>query len=106
MTDRTARWAVSTALALFVAVGAGFSEQGAVLMVVGIGLAAVAAPFLLTTGWRLLVTCTVAGAGVAVLCAGLPANIGWFGLCALGGWCAFRAGVPCWAGRSRSRRPQ
>ena len=93
MTDRAARWAAPTVLALFVAVGAVFSDRSTLLMVVGIGLAAAAAPFLQTLGWRLLATCIVAGAGVAVLCAGVPANIGWFGLCALGGWCAFRAGV-------------
>ena len=93
MTDRAARWAATPALVLFVALGAVFSERDAAATALGIGIAALAVPFLLTTGWRLLVTCLVAGAGIAVLCAGLPSNIGWLGLCALGGWCAFRTGA-------------
>lgn len=93
MTGRAARWAAAAAVVLLVAVGASLSHRDTAGIVVGVAVGVGAALFLDTTGWRLLATSLVAGAAVALLCAGDPANIGWFALCVLAGWCTLRAGV-------------
>jgi len=94
MTGRAARWAATAAVVLLVAVGASLSHRDAAGVVLGVAVGVVAALFLDATGWRLLATSLVAAAAVALLCAGEPANIGWFALCVLAGWCTLRAGVP------------
>jgi signal transduction histidine kinase len=93
MTERTTRWAARAVLVLFLGAGASLSDRDPVVVVLAVVVALVAAVFQQTTGWRLLATCVVAGAAVTVLCAGVPSNIGWFDLCALAGWCAFRGGA-------------
>jgi signal transduction histidine kinase len=93
MTDRAARWAAPLALALFVSIGATFSQRDSPVVVVGVVAAAAAMLFLHTTGWRLLATCLLAGAAVTVLCSGASSNVGWFAFCVLAGWCTYRAGA-------------
>jgi signal transduction histidine kinase len=93
MTEQTTRWAALAVLVLFLGAGASLSDRDPVVIVLAVVVALVAAVFQQTTGWRLLATCFVAGAAVTVLCAGVPSNIGWFDLCALAGWCAFRGGA-------------
>jgi signal transduction histidine kinase len=93
MTDRAARWAAPAALALFVAIGATFSQRDGRVVIAGVVVAAAAMMFLHTTGWRLLATCLLAGAAVTVLCSGASSNVGWFAFCVLAGWCTYRAGA-------------
>ncbi len=40
-----------------------------------------------------LLVALVAGAGTAMTATGGPANLGWFTLCVVGGWCALRGGT-------------
>jgi signal transduction histidine kinase len=93
MTSRTTRWAVFAAIVVFVAAGAALSDRSPVVVTVGVLVGVVAALMLQTSGWRLVTACFVAGAAVTVLCAGVASNVGWFGLCALAGWCALGAGA-------------
>jgi signal transduction histidine kinase len=93
MTSQAARWAVVAVFVLFLATGAALSDRDPVVVIVCVLAALVAASFLQSLGWRLFTACGVGGAAVTVLCAGVPSNIGWFDLCALAGWCAFRGGA-------------
>lgn len=91
MTERAGRIAAPTALALFVVIGVVLTEQATELAVTA-GLVSVAIATVLSVrfvrGWPLVVGLAVAAAGVVVICHANPANLGWFGLCVLVGWCA------------------
>ena len=93
MTDRTATALARVALAVFVVVGAVLSDRPlAVLLPVAAGTLAVVA-VLPAGSWQVAPGAGVVGAGVTVLCAGSTANVGWFALCLLTGWCVL-AGSP------------
>ena len=91
MMERAARVAVLTALALFLAVGAILSSQpplvvGACLVVAAV--TAVALHLRSIAGWPLAAGSAVVALAVTVMNSGSSANVGWFALCVLVGWCA------------------
>jgi signal transduction histidine kinase len=92
MAERMARYAAAAAVALFVVIGAVLSSQNGVVVIAAATVAIVSMAVMRSTGWPLLVGSTVAAAAVAVLCSGASANVGWFALCVLAGWCAVRGG--------------
>jgi signal transduction histidine kinase len=100
MSDGTARWAASAAVALFVVVGALRSSQGLAVITVSVSVAILAGWFMQSTylrpgGWRLVGVAAIAATAVSVLCSGADSssNIGWFALCVLAGWCSIRGGA-------------
>ncbi len=93
MDDRRARWAATAALAFFVVIGALSSTRPVWVVAVAVVVAVGASLLMTSTGWPLLVWAFVAAAAVGVLCGGTAANIGWFALCVLAGWCVFGGSV-------------
>jgi len=81
------------ALALFVVLGALGSSRPAAVIVAGLVVALAAAALLPPSGWRVLAGAAVAGGAVTALCTGSAANVGWFAICVLAGWCALRGGA-------------
>lgn len=95
MVDRAARGALPAALALFVVVGGVLSTRSLpiILGCVAVALATIAVLLARSaTGWPLVAGSVVVAVAVTVLCSGSPANLGWFALCVLVGWCALDAG--------------
>ena len=96
MIERTARVAAPAVLALFVVAGAVANEwsPGAVCV---LGLAAFAAAAVVAwrrlSGWHLVAALAVPAALLVVACDREPSNIGWFGICVLGGWAALGAAL-------------
>jgi signal transduction histidine kinase len=91
------RWYGALALAVFTA----FIAAGLVTELPERPLAAVVGTVVaVTTGARLLlippriplVWAVLSAGGVVVLVNGSPSNVGWFGVCVLGGWCALLGG--------------
>jgi multisubunit Na+/H+ antiporter MnhB subunit len=98
MVDRLVQATGPTVLALFVLMGVRVSPQPLAVSVVA-GVVAVAVSVVLaarsTEGWAAFAGTATATAAVAVICSGsTTANLGWFALCVLCGWCALRAGPP------------
>ena len=96
MVDRIARATGPAALALFVVIGIRVSPQPLALTLAA-GVVAVAVSVVLAVrsseGWPAFAGTATATAGVAVICSGSgTANLAWFALCVLCGWCALRAG--------------
>ena len=94
MFDVAVRWATTAAVALLVAIGVASTTQPPVVAVL-VGAVAVAAVAALrsATGWPVLLGAVVSGVSVAVVASGSSANLGWFAVCVLAGWCSFRAGL-------------
>jgi signal transduction histidine kinase len=94
MIERAGRIAAPAAVALFVVIGIFLSEQS-VTVAVAAGFIAVATCVALAAlsvdGWPLVAGLAVSGVAVTVVCDGNPANLGWFAICVLAGWCALRA---------------
>ena len=95
MVDRIARATGPAVLALFVVSGIRISPQPPALTVTA-GAVAVAVSVVLAVrsaeGWPVFAGTAIATAAVAVICSGSgTANLGWFALCVLCGWCALRA---------------
>ncbi len=94
--DRAAHFLAPAAVALFVAVGLLLTAQplelavptGIVSVAVAIALAARRA-----TGWVLLAGLAVVTAGVVFIGSSESANLGWFALCIVMGWCVLGAGT-------------
>lgn len=88
--DRAARYLAPGAVALFVAVGLVVTPQPLELAVPA-GLVSVAVAVALAarrlTGWALLAGLAVVAAGVVVIGNNESANLGWFALCVVMGWC-------------------
>ena len=94
MTERTGRLAAPSAVALFALIGVLQTQQRtavAVAAAVVTVLAVIALARMSARGWPLVAGLAVASAGLTVVCNGSSANLGWFGLCVLAGWCALRA---------------
>jgi signal transduction histidine kinase len=92
--ERIARVAAPVALALFAVIGAIQGDRPAVVAVtvlLGVVVLGVLVAWRDLTGWPLLVGLAVAAAGLIVLCNHRPSNLGWFGICVVAGWAAFRA---------------
>ena len=97
LADRLTRAAGPVALALFVVAGIASSERPMALAVV-VGLVAVVVCTVIAyrpaTRWPVFGAIAIAAASVAVICSGSEsANLGWFALCLLAGWCALQAGT-------------
>lgn len=94
MTERAGWIAAPVAVALFVLIGL-VSRDTVTTTTVLAGVGAVLVCALLTAitadTWTLVVGLATAALGISLVCSGDPANIGWFALCVLAGWCALRA---------------
>lgn len=94
--DRAAHFLAPAAVALFVAVGLVHTPQPLELAA-PTGIASVAVAIALAarraTGWVLLAGLAVVAAGVVVIGNNESANLGWFALCIVMGWCVLRAGT-------------
>jgi signal transduction histidine kinase len=92
-----AGWAAAGAVVAFVVIGLavrlarGGTPVPAVAAAAAVSLLAVA---LLTRGRAVLPLALAAAAGIVVLCTGEAANVGWFGVCLLAGWCSLVAPRP------------
>ena len=100
LADR-ARWIAVAVFAVVTAVGVIPLHPSAPLAAAG-ALVAVAAAVPLVLRWRpALLYAAVATAGIAVLGDGRSANVGWFAVCLLTGWCVLtgrrREGLAYWA---------
>jgi signal transduction histidine kinase len=91
---RIARWAVPGVVAMFALVSALQQHRGPVVTACALVLT-VAAALLMDPGRPVLlpVFAALSAAGLAVLGSGSPADLGWFGVCVLAGWCAFADSV-------------
>lgn len=94
---RLTRAAGPVALALFVGAGIASTQRPLVMAVVAgfvaVGVCAVVA-LRPATGWRVFAAIAIAASAVAVICSGSQsANLGWFAMCLLAGWCALQAGT-------------
>lgn len=96
MVDRAVRGAAVAALALFVSIGAVLSTRP-LLVVAGCLVVAVGTVAVLLVrsadGWPLTAGIAVVALVVVVLGNGSSANLAWFALCVLAGWCALKAGT-------------
>lgn len=96
MLERVVRGAAAAALALFVSIGAVLSTRP-LLVVAGALVVAVGTVAVLLVrsaeGWPLAAGIALVAVMVVVLGTGSPANLGWFALCVLAGWCALKAGT-------------
>ena len=92
MSDRRAHRAAQAALALFVLIGAALSEQSVAVVAPCTASALIATALMPRSGWPVLGGALVAGAAVTGVCTGSAANVGWFAICVLAGWCALRGG--------------
>ena len=94
--DRAAHFLAPAAVFLFVAVGLVLTPQPLELAVPA-GIVSVATAIVLgagrATGWVLLAGLAVVAAGVVVIGNNEAANLGWFALCIVMGWCVLRAGT-------------
>jgi signal transduction histidine kinase len=83
------------ATVVFVGIGVTTAVSGrAALAVIGAVLAVAAAvPLFLSAAPGALASAPVAVLGVALVANGRAANLAWFGVCVIGGWCALRAGT-------------
>src|SRR5258706_489880 len=92
---RLVRWAAPGLVTLFAVVGLVQSGQRPPwLLAAGLLLAAGAA--LVAPPGRpglLPVSAALSATGVAMLASGRPADVGWFAICVLAGWCAFVTGI-------------
>lgn len=88
-----ARWVVAAAVAVFAILGAVQSQQHS-SVVAGSFVVAVGSTLFMDPGrpWRFTVFAVLSAVGVAVLANGNAANVGWFGVCVLGGWFALVRG--------------
>jgi signal transduction histidine kinase len=96
MTEARARVAAPAVLALFAVVGMLLTQRPAAVAVpVGVGVIVLGAVLAWrgVTGWPLAGGLLVAALGYAVLGHEQSSNVGWFGVCALGGWMALVAPV-------------
>jgi signal transduction histidine kinase len=93
MSDRRARGLAQAALGLFILIGAALSEQSVAVVAGCTALALLATALMPGSGWSVLGVALVAGGAVTGLCHGSPANVGWFAVCVLAGWCALRGGT-------------
>jgi signal transduction histidine kinase len=90
---RWAGWAAAGAVAAFVVVGlvVRLSTGGTPAPAGGAAALSLAAAALLLRGRAVLPLALAAAAGIVVLCTGEAANVGWFGVCLLAGWCSLVA---------------
>lgn len=92
MLDAAARWSLVVAVALLVAAGAATSPRPPAVAAVAAAAALVLVlVFRQATDWVLVAGALAAGTAVTVLASGSAANLGWFAVCVLVGWAAFRA---------------
>ncbi|WP_322922050.1 sensor histidine kinase [Nocardioides renjunii] len=92
--DEAARRAAPLVVTVLVVIGAILSSQRPAVALAGATVAilvTVALAVRAASGWTLALGLSVAAAGVAVVCHDHPANLGWFTICVLVGWCAFAA---------------
>lgn len=86
------------ALALFAIIGTVLSQRPAAVAITA-ALTVVLVGFVVAwrdvSGWPLVAALAVAAAGLVVICHAQASNLGWFGICVIAGWAAFRApGLP------------
>lgn len=93
MRERAVRWAPSAAVALFALVGAATSTQPWTVVLPCLLVMAGATSAMRSRGWPLLGPAVAVAVAVTVLLTGQPANVGWFAICLLAGWCAIQAGA-------------
>ena len=93
MDERTVRALARIAVALCVITGAVLSEAALPVIVAAVAVALASTLVLPGQGWGVLAGALVIAGAVAVLCDGEPANVGWFALCLLAGYCALRGGA-------------
>ncbi|MCY7395648.1 MAG: sensor histidine kinase [Nocardioides sp.] len=92
--EEQARFVAPAAVALFGVIGAtqtGSSSPSvpAVLAVAGVVLGCVGMAARPLQGWPLLVALLLLVGLFTVVCAGVPGNVGWFGVCLVAGWAGF-----------------
>ena len=89
---RAARWAAPGAVAVLAVVSALQQHRSPAVAAGAVALTVVAALLMAAGRPQLpLVLAALSGAGLAVLGSGSSADVGWFGICVLAGWCAFIA---------------
>ncbi|MDQ3716935.1 MAG: sensor histidine kinase [Actinomycetota bacterium] len=91
--DRTTRIVAPAAVALFVAIGLAVTPQPLWLALPAAAVSVAVASLLAVrqaTGWPLTAGLAVVAAGVVAVCNTDSSNLGWFALCVVMGWCAFR----------------
>ena len=99
---RIARWAVPGVVAMFALIGAFTQHRSPVVAVCAVAVTVAAALLMDPARPALLpVFAALSAAGLAVLDSGSAADVSWFGICVLAGWCAFTASaavaVALWA---------
>lgn len=89
---RAARWAAPGAVAVLAVVSALEQHRSPAVAAGAVALTVVAALLMAAGRPPLpLVLAALSAAGLAVLGSGSSADVGWFGICVLAGWCAFIA---------------
>jgi signal transduction histidine kinase len=89
------RWVGLGVLALFTVIATvqGISA-GVPVIVAGVALTLAGGDLMSRPGLVPLLTgAGVATAGITVLCTGASANVGWFAICVIAGWCALAGGI-------------
>lgn len=89
---RAARWAAPGAVAVLAVVSALQQHRSPAVAAAAVALTVVAALLMAAGRPQLpLVFAALSAAGLVVLGSGSAADVGWFGICVLAGWCAFIA---------------